>query len=96
MENLDLKTCERQLGVVQNKYRLPDIFIVSDRPDSFRAFCSRAVPRKQMLHILTDPALENIDANFIHWTAVRGEATAQGLLQSWASTSESCGYPLQL
>ena len=75
LENCSLEDAKHQLRELQAKHLLPNIFIFSDRPDSFRAFCFKIVPRKQMLHVLTDPALKNIDHNFLHWTWIRGEAT---------------------
>jgi len=81
MENCSLEECERQLRQVQVRYRLPDIYIVSDHSLSFHGYCFAVVPRKYMLHILTDPALENIDQNFFLWTVVRGEATLRMCLK---------------
>jgi hypothetical protein len=58
---------------VQRKYKLGDIFIVSDAEGSFRAWCFSKRTFKEYLKILLDT--EFVDWNFFWWTVRRGQAT---------------------
>lgn len=73
LENCTLQEATKSLLRIQNKYGLSDIFIVSDRDMSYRAYCYNIVNFKRFLMILCDT--EYIDWNFIRWSVVRGEAT---------------------
>jgi len=78
---LDLENCTLQqvievLMKVQISYNLSDIFIVSDRERSFRAWCFSQVDFDIYLEILGKVRRHGIlDWNFYKWTVDRGYAT---------------------
>jgi len=73
LENCSLTECEDELRRIQNLFGLSDIFIVSDRELSYRAYCYNIVPFKYLLMVLC--ATKYVDWNFIRWSVVRGKAT---------------------
>jgi hypothetical protein len=75
IENCDLKECETELKLIQDKYELSDIFISSDCEKSFRAWCFTQCTFKQYAHILSDSFLFHLDYNFFYWTVQRSKAT---------------------
>ena len=78
---LDLENCTLQqvievLMKVQISYNLSDIFIVSDKDRSFRAWCYTQVDFDVYLEILGKVKKYGIlDWNFYKWTVDRGYAT---------------------
>jgi hypothetical protein len=62
----DLEGVGIALRSVQKKYRLSNIYIVSDKPGHYRAFCFTRVDFIKYLEILTSTPY--VDFNFIWWT----------------------------
>lgn len=73
LENCTLEQAQITLAKIQYKYKLGHIFIVSDLPNSYRAWCFTKVDFKTFLKILLDT--DYVDYNFFYWTVYRGEAT---------------------
>jgi len=73
LEDCTLKQAEETLRNVQEKYDLSDIFIVSDKERSFRAWCFSFVELKTFLKILLD--VDYLDYNFFYYTVKRRKAT---------------------
>jgi hypothetical protein len=73
LERCTLEEAYESLRSVHEKYGLGDIFMVSDKIGSYRAWCFTRVPLKTYLHILLDT--EHLDWNFFYWTVHRGKAT---------------------
>jgi hypothetical protein len=73
LENCTLEEAKLTLKVVQWKYNLGNIFIVSDLPKSYRAWCFTQVTFKTFLKILLDT--DYVDYNFFYWTVKQGKAT---------------------
>jgi hypothetical protein len=73
LEGCNLQQAKETLANVQRKYKLGDIFIVSDAEGSFRAWCFSKRTFKEYLKILLDT--EFVDWNFFWWTVRRGQAT---------------------
>jgi len=74
----DLENCTKlraiqTLKTVQKEFRLGMIFLLSDCPKSYRAFCFSQRTFKEFLHILLHT--NYVDWNFIYWTIQRGSAT---------------------
>jgi hypothetical protein len=59
---------------IQRSYGLSNIYIVSDKVGSFRAWCFSQVDFPTYIKILAD-SLEIIDYNFFYWTVYQGKAT---------------------
>lgn len=70
LENCSLVQAKKTLGDVQRKYRLSDIFVVSDVEKSYRAWCYSKVDFVTFLKILLD--VKFLDWNFFYWTVKRG------------------------
>jgi len=85
LEKCTLEQAKETLTNVQYKYRLGDIFIVSDCEGSYRAWCFSRRSFKEYLKILLDT--EHLDWNFFYWTVKRGQATLR--------TSNKQGRPQQ-
>jgi hypothetical protein len=85
LEKCTLEQAKETLTNVQYKYRLGDIFIVSDCEGSYRAWCFSRRSFKEYLKILLDT--EHLDWNFFYWTVKRGQATLR--------TSNKQGRPPQ-
>jgi hypothetical protein len=85
LEKCTLEQAKETLTNVQYKYRLGDIFIVSDCEGSYRAWCFSRRSFKEYLKILLDT--EHLDWNFFYWTVRRGQATLR--------TSNKQGRPPQ-
>jgi hypothetical protein len=85
LEKCTLEQAKETLANVQYKYRLGDIFIVSDAEGSYRAWCFSRRSFKEYLKILLDT--EHLDWNFFYWTVRRGQATLR--------TSNKQGRPPQ-
>jgi len=73
LENCTLEQVKETLTEVQYEFRLGDIFITSDYPKSFRAYCFSKRTFKEFLHILLHT--KYVDWNFIYWSIQRGSAT---------------------
>jgi hypothetical protein len=73
LDNCSLEQAEGSSGFVQQRYSLPDIFIVSDCENSFRGWCFGKVDFITYLKILLDT--KYLDWNFLWWTFQRGKAT---------------------
>jgi hypothetical protein len=73
LENCSLEQAKETLRIVQRKYGLSDIFIVSDKDRSFRAWCYSKVDFKTYLKILLD--VDYLDYNFFYWTVQKSKAT---------------------
>jgi hypothetical protein len=73
LEKCSLAEAEATLRSIQKDYDLGTIFIVSDFPKSFRAWCFTKVDFNTLLHILLET--EFVDYNFFYWTVSRGKAT---------------------
>lgn len=73
LEKCSLDNAKQALLVVQEQYGLSDIFITSDFPKSFRAWCFSKVDFHIFLRILLDTAF--VDWNFFYWTVQKGKAT---------------------
>ena len=85
MEKCTLEQAEETLRNVQDKYRLSDILIFSDKEGSYRAICFSKVDFRTFMRILLET--EYVDWNFIYWTMKRGKATLR--------TSNKKGRPAQ-
>lgn len=76
LENCTLQQVIEVLMKVQISYNLSNIFIVSDKERSFRAWCYTQVDFDIYLEILGKVKRHGIlDWNFYKWTADRGYAT---------------------
>jgi len=73
LENCSLAEATTTLYEVQKEFQLGHIYLVSDYPKSYRAFCFSKRTFKEFLHTLLHT--KYVDWNFIHWTLVRGSAT---------------------
>ena len=73
LEDCTLEEAEETLMKVQISYNLSDIFIVSDKERSYRAWCYSFVDLKTFLHILLD--VDYLDYNFFYYTVKRRKAT---------------------
>jgi len=73
LENCSLSQCEETLRHVQHKFDLSNIYIVSDLPKSYRAWCFTKVGFKTLLQILLDT--DYVDYNFFYYTVKRRKAT---------------------
>lgn len=73
LEKCSLKEAEATLRSIQRDYDLGTIFITSDFPNSFRAWCFTKVDFNTLLHILLET--EFVDYNFFYWTVQKGKAT---------------------
>lgn len=73
LEKCSLAEAEATLRSIQKDYDLGTIFITSDFPKSFRAWCFTRVDFNTLLHILLET--EFVDYNFFYWTVERGKAT---------------------
>lgn len=85
LENCSLNQATKTLQTVQKNYGLSTIFVVSDHPKSYRAYCFSTVTFPKFLEIIC--ATEYCDWNFIRWSVVRAEATLR--------TSQKQGRPKQ-
>jgi len=73
-ENCSLEEAEATLRKAQKKYRLSNIYIVSDVEGSYRAWCFSKVQFETFLKILVD-CLNVLDYNFFYYTVKRKKAT---------------------
>ena|SRR5487761_2626232 len=73
IEDCTLEECEQELLVTQEQFGLSNIFIVSDKPNSFRAYCFTQVDFRTYLKILL--SINHLCYNFFYWTVFRGKAT---------------------
>lgn len=62
-----------ELSRQQQKYDLGEIYLVSDKNDSFQVWCFKQYPFKEMMSILLDNKYTNLP--FIRWTARKGCST---------------------
>ena len=98
LENCSLVQAEKTLRDVQRKYRLSDIFVVSDVEKSYRGWCFSKVDFVTFLKILLD--VRFLDWNFFYWTVKRGKATLRTSAkkgrepQRVVSILESCYVPI--
>ena len=74
LENVSLEKAKTVLRLVQIKYCLSDIYIVSDYGNSYRAWCFTKVTFTVLLKILVD-CLDILDYNFFYYTVKRKKAT---------------------
>ncbi len=80
LEECSLSQAEASLREVQTIYNLGEIYITSDFPRSFRAWCFDKVTFKKYLKILLDT--EHLDYNFYYWTSYKGKSTLR-ISQKW-------------
>jgi hypothetical protein len=73
LEKCSLAEAKATLRSIQRDYDLGTIFITSDLPKSFRAWCFTKVDFNTLLHILLET--EFVDYNFFYWTVQKGKAT---------------------
>lgn len=73
LDDCSLSQCEETLRQVQQKYNLSNIYIVSDSPNSYRAWCFTKVSLKTLLQILLDT--DYVDYSFLYYTVKRRKAT---------------------
>lgn len=73
LEGCSLEEAKETLMKVQISYNLSDIFIVSDKERSYRAWCFKPVDLKTYLKILLDT--DYVDWNFFYYTVKRKKAT---------------------
>ena len=62
------------LRVIQRKYGLSNIYLLSDKIGSYRAWCFSQVDFSTYIKILAD-SLDIIDYNFFYWTVYLSKAT---------------------
>lgn len=72
-DDMPIKNVMNSLKITQKKYDLGEIFIITDRENSYRAMCFKTVKFIELLKILIDT--KGIDEYFIRYTARKGEAT---------------------
>ena len=88
LEGASLEKVVEALRKVQLSYGLGDVWLVSDAPKSFRAWCFSVRPWTTYLRIMLDLIDSGVlDYNFYFWTVKRGEATLR--------TSNKQGRPPQ-
>jgi hypothetical protein len=76
IENASLERVVKCLRKIQLAYVLGNIWLVSDAPKSFRAWCFSVRPWTTYLRIMLDLIdMGVLDYNFFFWTVKRGEAT---------------------
>lgn len=73
-KKVTLMQIKEVLRKVQQKYGLSNIYIVSDKMDSFRAWCFSQVDFSTYIKILAD-SLEIIDYNFFYWMVYQSKST---------------------
>ena len=73
IEGCSQEQAEETLRKVQTSYSLSNIFIVSNAPRSFRAWCFSIVDFKTLVKILNDT--DYVDPNFFDYTVRRKKAT---------------------
>lgn len=74
LEGYNLPQVVKKLREVQREFRLGDIWIVSDAPKSYRAFCWSKRPFIEYAHILIH-SFPELDFGFFIWTMRRTAAT---------------------
>ena len=74
IDNCSLVKLEECWKVIQQKYGLSNVFIVSDKEGSYRVWCYTHVNFDVLLKILLD-AYDLMDWNFFYWTVTRSKAT---------------------
>jgi hypothetical protein len=72
LDNCSLEQAEQTLSDVQINHKLADIFIVSDKINSYRGFCFSKRNFKTFIDILFDT--KYVDYSFISWTVRRHKA----------------------
>jgi len=73
-DDVPLAKVKRALGIVQKRYRLPDVFVASSgRGDHYHAYCFTPVSFRQLVRIMADT--DDVDLRFLRWTLYRGQAT---------------------
>jgi hypothetical protein len=76
IENCSQSKAENILRILQLKYHLPDIFLISDIERSFRAWCFAQVKYSDYLRMMLDLLDAGIlDYNFFWWTVKQSKAT---------------------
>jgi hypothetical protein len=73
LDDCNLSNAIESLKTVQDRYSLSDIYIVSDKKNSYGAICLTIVDFSRLLRILIDTAY--IDMGFVAYTAKRYGAT---------------------
>ncbi len=74
IERIKLSEAVRVLRKVQEKYNLSNIYLSSDYPKSYHAWCFSLVPFETMMKILVD-SRNILDWGFFVWTVRRKAAT---------------------
>jgi hypothetical protein len=73
-DDCTFENVRKELEYIQALYRLPDVFITTDKPESsWHAFSFPHFTFRKYLVVLNDT--KYVDWNFIYWTVSRGEAT---------------------
>jgi hypothetical protein len=85
IEGCSLNQAVETLSDVQYKYQLADIFIVSDKEYSYRAFCFSKRPFNECMIILYET--KHVDWAFIKWSTHRRKSVLR--------TSQKLGRPKQ-
>jgi hypothetical protein len=70
----DLNQIKEFLRKIQQKYDLSNIYILSDKEGSYRAWCFSQVEFPTYIRILAD-SLEIIDYNFFYWMVHQSKST---------------------
>lgn len=70
----DLQQIIEILKGIQQKYSLSNIYILSDKEGSYRAWCFSQVDFSTYIKILAD-SLDIIDYNFFYWMVYQGKST---------------------
>jgi hypothetical protein len=73
LEDTTLDKTERELKRIQKKHNLSTIYLMSDKPKSYRGICFTIVPFLKMLHIISDT--KYIDFMFVKYTCIRQRAS---------------------
>jgi hypothetical protein len=74
IENQPLSKIERVLTKIQRRYKLSNIYLTSDRKNSYHGWCYSRVSYPMMLKILID-SFAILDYGFFLWTVKRKAAT---------------------
>jgi hypothetical protein len=74
LEKCTLEEAKEKLLEIQKEFRLGDIYIFSDKEESFRAWCFSKRSFVEYIHILVH-SFPLLDYGFFIWTVRRGGAT---------------------
>lgn len=83
----------------QNKYNMGEIYITTDKEDSYQVWCFKKYPFKKMLEILANNRYTNLP--FIKWTARKGcstmrLSTKEGRIESYLTRLDGDKHKMPL